>query len=70
MGKFLDKHDGPLNQAMRELEKALEEQTPGQRARLWGNICDAAAGSEAGQRATKGFGRRAAMSRGYRRYRR
>jgi hypothetical protein len=70
MGKFLDKHDGPLKNAMCELEKALQEQTPGQRARLWGNICDAAAGSEAGQRATRGFGRRAALSRGYRRGRR
>lgn len=70
MGKFLDKHDGPLHDALRELEAALQEQTPGQRARLWGNIEAAAAGSEAGSRATRGFGRRAALSRGYRRGRR
>ncbi len=65
MGKFLDKHDGPLNKAMRELEKALQEQTPGQRARLWGNIQDAARTPSGGL--VRGAGRRASMARGIRR---
>lgn len=60
MGKFLDKRDGPLNAALREIEGALEDLTPGQRARLWGNIEEAA-------KLSPGAGRRAAMSRGYRR---